>query len=338
MNWGSNHCDGIQSWDTIKRATLISAVVTLRSKYRWAEVRYSTLKTKKWSMIKASEYHNQLKTCSTPQCDRWEQHCFTCSFDDLPDGCRRRRHHGSLIQTQLPNIHNMEAVHVLLRRDGVAHSTLVDVLYIGRGGWSRRHGLMLEWDATVRADLAAPSLQLWHVYQEVAAAPTSRWPSSHGSSCQSAPAAPPGRLSSAARQCHWRYLESACVKLHTRTDTQDVWRWITFLSLHRDVQKPCTANVVLHAWSYVYNVLGRDCVHSLSCNAFNIQYPGCSLPGSCSERRYDLPGRPLQGPLPGGVSCCPERPAPPHRAGSLCESAERAPSQRSRRRPVWGGR
>lgn len=53
---------------------------------------------------------------------------FTGPFDDLPDSCRRGRHHGSLVQTQLPNIHNMETVHILLRSDGITHCSLIDVL------------------------------------------------------------------------------------------------------------------------------------------------------------------------------------------------------------------
>lgn len=53
---------------------------------------------------------------------------FTCSFDDLPDGCRRGWHHGSLIQTQFADIHDVEAIHVLLWSDGVTHGSLVDVL------------------------------------------------------------------------------------------------------------------------------------------------------------------------------------------------------------------
>lgn len=53
---------------------------------------------------------------------------FTCSFDDLPHGRRCGRHHGSLVQAQLPDIHNMETVHVFLWSDGVTHCTLVDVL------------------------------------------------------------------------------------------------------------------------------------------------------------------------------------------------------------------
>lgn len=47
------------------------------------------------------------------------------------------------------------------------------------------------------------------VYREVAAAPTGRWPSSHGSSCRSAPATPPGRPSWAAPPYHWKYLHTA---------------------------------------------------------------------------------------------------------------------------------
>lgn len=64
----------------------------------------------------------KLKTCE------W----FTCSFDDLPHSCRCGRHHGSLVQAQLPDIHNMETVHVFLWSDGVTHCALVDVLLQGR--------------------------------------------------------------------------------------------------------------------------------------------------------------------------------------------------------------
>lgn len=53
--------------------------------------------------------------------------CFTCSFDDLPDSCRCGRHHGSLVQTQLTNIDNMEAIHILLWSNGITHSALIDV-------------------------------------------------------------------------------------------------------------------------------------------------------------------------------------------------------------------
>lgn len=85
-------------------------------------------------MLRASVYHNQLSTGSPPQCNCWYHHWFTCSFDDLPDSRRRGRHHGSLVQTQLPDVHDVEAVHVLLWRDGVAHSPLVDVLYMEGSG------------------------------------------------------------------------------------------------------------------------------------------------------------------------------------------------------------
>lgn len=62
----------------------------------------------------------------------WAESCFkvvTCSFDDLPDCCRGGWHHGSLIQTQFTNIHDVEAIHVLLWSDGVTYCSLVDVLW-----------------------------------------------------------------------------------------------------------------------------------------------------------------------------------------------------------------
>lgn len=59
---------------------------------------------------------------------RW----FTCSFDDLPHSCRCGRHHGSLVQTELPDVHDVETVHIFLWSDGVAHCSLIDVLWQGR--------------------------------------------------------------------------------------------------------------------------------------------------------------------------------------------------------------
>lgn len=55
----------------------------------------------------------------------------TCSFDDLPDCCRSGWNHGSLVQTQFTNIHDMEAIHVLLWSDSVTNSPLVDMLWGG---------------------------------------------------------------------------------------------------------------------------------------------------------------------------------------------------------------
>jgi len=65
--------------------------------------------------------------------------------------------------------------------------------------------------------------------------------------------------------------------------------------------------------------------------------PGCWRPGSCSWRRCDWPGRPPPGPLPGGVSCCPELPALPRHAGFLGGAAEPTPSPKSPRRRAWRG-
>lgn len=65
--------------------------------------------------------------------------------------------------------------------------------------------------------------------------------------------------------------------------------------------------------------------------------PGCWLPGSCSSRRCDWLGRPPLRLLPGGVSCCPERPAPPHHAGFLYGADEPTLSPISPQLRVWRG-
>lgn len=65
----------------------------------------------------------------------------TCSFYDLPDSCRCGRNHGSLIQAQLSNVDDMEAVHILLWSDGVTDCSLVDVFWkFVQGKFSAKQG------------------------------------------------------------------------------------------------------------------------------------------------------------------------------------------------------
>ena len=69
-------------------------------------------------------------------CKKQKRHhhvwAFTCPFDDLPDGSWGGRDHGPLVQAQLADVDDVEAVHVLLRGDGVAHRALIYVGYSQR--------------------------------------------------------------------------------------------------------------------------------------------------------------------------------------------------------------
>lgn len=52
----------------------------------------------------------------------------TCPFYDLPDSSSGGRDYGRLIQTQPPNVHDMEPIHILLRGDGIADCPFIYVI------------------------------------------------------------------------------------------------------------------------------------------------------------------------------------------------------------------
>lgn len=69
-----------------------------------------------------------------------------------------------------------------------------------------------------------------------------------------------------------------------------------------------------------------------------ISDPGCWLHESCFWHRCDWQGRLPPRPLLGGVSCCPELPAPPHPAGFLCGAVEPSRFPKSPPRYAWRGK
>lgn len=222
----------------------------------------------------------------------WAESCFkilTCSFDDLPDGCRGGWHHGPLVQTQFTNVHDVEAVHVLLWSDGVAHCSLVDVLW---GGWRARtnvtHQLL-----PMAVGCAAGILVVRDVPPWLCLPGSGSW--------TSRPLTLQSRfiLSISSSSSSWETeLGRTTVSLEIPARHH---RWCTcFTRTHRN------------GWRWEF-------------------YPGCWPLEFCSSHRCDWRGLPRLTPLPDGVSCYPERPVPPHRAGFLFESDGPAPCPKSPR-------